>query len=71
MHDRTADEQTDDNEQRHQDNKYSGADAQARHRGDSVVLISEKADGLQTQREQKRDDGSCTSADERINEWLA
>src|SRR5215470_18509876 len=53
MHDRAADEESDDNEQRYQNNKHNGANPHPSHRGERVVTIGEKADGLQAQREQK------------------
>src|SRR6266480_240617 len=71
MHDCTADEQTDYDEQRQQNDDCHGANSHPSHCGKAVLLIFEQADRVETQRKQKRDESSYASADERINERFA
>src|SRR5438046_5690179 len=71
MHDGTADEQTDDDEYR-QENDHCGSNSQASHRGKAAIVpIGEQAEGLKTEREQKRRNPSYASADQCIDERFA
>src|SRR5262249_36902705 len=69
MKNRTKDEQSNYDEQRHQNDKRSRA-AHPGHRSERVVTVGEEPGGLQPQREQQRDNASETSTDERVNERL-
>src|SRR5204863_7331153 len=71
MHDGTADEQTDDDEYR-QENDHCGSNSQASHRGKAAIVpIREQAEGLKTEREQKRRNPSYAFADQCIDERFA
>src|SRR5439155_12854135 len=71
MHEGTADEQTDDDEQRQQ-NDHCGSNSHSSHRGNAVVVsIREQAEGLKTEREQKRHEPSYASADQCVDERFA
>src|SRR5947208_2827611 len=62
MHDRTADEEADHDEQRQQDDHCHRADSHPGHRGKTAIPIRKEADGLETEREQKRRDPAHASA---------
>jgi hypothetical protein len=71
MHNGAADEQTNHDEYR-QENDHCGSNSQASHRGKAaIVAIREQAEGLKTEREQKRHNPSYASADQCIDERFA
>src|ERR1041385_1625681 len=71
MHNGAADEQTDNDEYR-QENNHCGSNSQASHRGKAAIVpIREQAKGLKTEREQKRYKPSYASADQCISDLFA
>src|SRR6266508_5593431 len=71
MHDPTADKKANHDEQRQQDDHCNRADSHPGHCGKTIILIRKQADGLETEREQKRHNPTHASADERVDERLA
>src|SRR5262245_13298708 len=65
MHYPTADKQPDHNEQRQHDDHRSRADTHPGHCDKTVIPIRKKAEGLETEREQKRHDATHASTDKR------
>ena len=65
------DEKKDHDEQRQQDDHCDRADSHPGHRDKTVTPIRKQANGLETEREQKRHNPAHASANERVDERFA